>query len=108
MPLSWQQRLASASTESEVVDLARDFVAQFSPYEIMTLPQHCRPGKLHDSNNVTEYAFAVVRHRCDDGEGVTYAVHKLADFFSQAAVRLSQILHTHTQRENSAGERQSA
>lgn len=109
MPLTWQQRLANASTESEVVDVARDFIAQFSPYEIVTLPPQCRPpGKIHDSSDVTEYAFALVRHRCDDGEGVTSAVHKLADFFSHAAVRLSQILHTNTQRENSDDNRQSA
>lgn len=108
MPLSWQHRLTDASTESGVVDVARDFVAQFSPYEIATLPHHCRPGKFHDSTDLTEYAFALVRHRCDDGEGSTYIMHRLADFFSQATVRLSQILHANNQRENAQDGRQSA
>lgn len=109
MPPSWQQRLATASCEREVVDVARDFLAQFSPYEIVTLPMQCRPpGKIVDSHDITTYAFSLVRHRCDGGEGVAYAVHKLADFFAHAAVRLSQILHSNTRRENPDEDRRSA
>ena len=88
--------------------MARDFVAQFLPYELATLPEHCRPRKMRDSSDITEYAFAVVRHRCDDGDGATGTAHRLADFFSHAAVRLSQIHRTNAQTDTSDDDRQSA
>ena len=93
MPLSWQERVHAAATEAEVLHLARNFLAQFSPIEIAQLPEACRPRTLTDGNAITEYAFDLVRHRCDDGLGADYALHRLAAFFSGATARLSQILH---------------
>jgi hypothetical protein len=99
MPVSWQERLAAATTEAEVMHIARNFLAQFSPFEIAQLPEPCRPRKLVDGNDLTEYAFDLVRHRCDDGVGAEYAAHRLSSFFSGATARLSQILHERSRRE---------
>lgn len=96
MPLSWQERVHAATTEAEVLHVARNFLAQFAPIEIAQLPEACRPRKLADGSDLTEYAFDLVRHRCDDGLGADYALHRLAAFFSGATARLSQILHTHS------------
>jgi hypothetical protein len=94
MPASWQDRLHAATTEEEVVELCRYFVSQFSPYEIATLPEGCRPERFVDASDVSEYAFAIVQHRCDDGQGADYVSHRLSSFFSGATTRLAQILHT--------------
>lgn len=100
MPASWQDRLRSAQTESEVVQLARDYIAEFSANEIALLPEQCRPPRIGDGSDITDYAFALIRHHCDDGAGAEYAVHRLSSFFSGATSRLAQILHA-----RSAGER---
>jgi hypothetical protein len=91
MPRSWQDRLDHCLTEAEVLDLARRFLAQFSPYELAALPAACRPGTLNEGNDIAEYAVRVVDHRCDNGEEHDYTVHRLNDFFSTAAKRLTKI-----------------
>ena len=88
--LSWQDRLDNATSEGDVVVVARDFIAQFSPQEIDVLPEVARPGKFFDSNDITAYAFLLVRRDCDDRAAPV--VHKLAGFFSRASIRLSQIM----------------
>jgi hypothetical protein len=97
MPLDWQDRLHCASSEAEVIEAARDFIVQFSPYEINQLPSACRPPRVKDGDDIAAYAFTLVRHHCDDGEGVGYVVHRLRAFFSEAAYRLSQILQEQSQ-----------
>ncbi|HUP30816.1 MAG TPA: hypothetical protein VM122_11620 [Usitatibacter sp.] len=92
MPITWQDRLNFASSEAEVVEVAKDFIAQFTPEEIHELPEACRPGKFFDANDVTSYAFALVRHNCDGDARVSVLVHKMVAFFSEASIRLSKIM----------------
>jgi hypothetical protein len=94
MNISWHSRLEGACTEAEVVDIVRDFMATVSPYEIARLPAQCRPRKIVDASDITQYAFTIVRHHCDDGEGTARVAHRLASFFTSASIRLSQILST--------------
>jgi hypothetical protein len=108
MPPSWQERLANTFTETELVELARDFLSQFSSYEISALPEACRPTKLTEANDITEFAFVLVRHHCDNGEAQDYTVHRLTYFFSSASVRLSQVVHAQSQGANEDKERQLA
>lgn len=93
MPATWQDRLLDTTDAYEVVGLARDFVAQFSPGEIAHLPELCRPGKIVDAEDVNAYAFVLVRHHCDDGQGANHAIHQLAAFFGGAAQRLAELSH---------------
>jgi hypothetical protein len=92
MPLSWEDRLDAASTESAVLGVARDFIAQFTPEEIHRLPAACRPGRFVDAEDISSYALALVRHNCESDERTSMLVHKLVAFFSNASIRLSQIL----------------
>ena len=103
MPLSWQDRLHSASSETELVDVVREFVAQFSPSEIVQLPEACRPSKIVDGQDVTDYAFTLVRHRCDDGVSGEHTLARLTAFFSSAASRLSELLYTPATQESGNG-----
>ena len=93
MPRSWQDAVRAADTEDDVLDLVRDFLAQFSPVEIAELPHPCRPGKIIDARDVTEYAFELARHRCDEPEEGAQVLHRLAAFFTDANQRLAEILH---------------
>jgi hypothetical protein len=90
-PVTWQHKLEHAQTEREVVAAAREFLAQFSPYEIEALPARCQPPlKLVDGDDLAAYALELVRHdRQNLGRDVL--VGRLAAFFSQAALRLSHV-----------------
>ena len=92
MPRSWQDSVRAAETEVDVLDIAKDFVAQFSPYEIAQLPFACRPGKFLDAADVTEYAFDLARHRCEEGGAGAETIHRLSAFFTDANQRLAEIL----------------
>ena len=92
MPQSWQGRLAAASSVAEVVEIARNFVATFSPADIACLPEVVRPPELVEPQDVSAYAFALVRHYCDDNSGSARLAYRLASFFSSASIRLSRMV----------------
>jgi hypothetical protein len=108
MSLSWQDRLHAAASEAEVVAVTREFIAQFSPSEIAELPEACRPWRFVDGSDVTDYAFDLVRHRCEEGQGAEFTMQRLTAFFSSANARLSQLLHRQPEGEPEDGDRQSA
>lgn len=93
--LSWQGRLANSTSPEEVVAIARDFLAAFTPYELATLPDKCRPpGKLYDGEDLTTFAFELARHNyscAQDPDGSAALVHKFANFFCHASIRLSEM-----------------
>src|SRR5687767_402886 len=110
--LSWQGRLDAAPSSEEVVSVARDFLASFTPYELAALPATCRPpSKLYDGEDLTTYAFELVRHSSEQDEPeVADLVHKFAHFFSSASIRLSEIQATRPEDSQGQGQdqRQSA
>lgn len=103
-PTSWQDQLESAVSEGEVISVARDFIAQFTPQEIEQLPAACRPGKFFEADDITAYAFALMRHNCDAEDGTAALVHRIAGFFSSASIRLSQIMAAPTAQQDAARE----
>lgn len=107
-PLSWQDRLDGAMTEAEVLAIAREFLATVTPYEIARLPEGLRPERIGDANDITSYAFELVRGDFDDGQGGQRVLHRLAHFFSRASIRLSQILAHRPSAEVSRGEERRA
>jgi hypothetical protein len=91
-PVTWQTRLESALEEREVVGVVRDFVAQVTPPELRRLPDECRPGKFFDANDVTSFAFELARHHDHPDPDIAALIHKMTAFFSEASIRLSQLL----------------
>ena len=88
---TWQHRLDAARGVDEIVEAARDFVAILDPSELASLPPECRPPKIVDAEDVSTYAFELVRSECAEGSATAELVHKLARFFSHASMRLAQI-----------------
>jgi len=87
---TWQHRLDGTHSAQDVVGVARDFLATFSPVELHSLPAPCQPpGKLFEEDIAT-YAVDLVRHECSTPE-TEELVHTLARFFSHASSRLSQL-----------------
>lgn len=91
MGLTWIDRIDAATTIDEAMDLARVYMAQFSPQEIGSLPPRCRPRKLVDASDLTEFALDLVRETCIDPEP-SPTVMKMAAVISHASSRISEIL----------------
>jgi hypothetical protein len=90
--LGWQGRLDEADTEHELASVARDFLATWTPEEIVQLPKSLRPWKIVDADDVTSYAIQLAQ---DDEAGDAEAaklMQRMSGFFSDASFRLSQIL----------------
>jgi hypothetical protein len=86
--IGWQGRLNECVEPHEVVMTAKDYLAQWTPAEIASLPEPCRPGRLVDADDVSNYALELARAQC---EGVSPLVDKMAVFMTSAALRLAQI-----------------
>ena len=89
--VSWQGRLNASSTEGEVVDVARDFVAQFDHEEVASLPEKCRPFKFMDGEDLANFAFTLVQHVTGGDTRSARLVEKLAAFFSHASFRATRL-----------------
>ena len=90
--VSWQDRLEACDSESDVVQVAKDYMATLDPEEVALLPDTCRPRKLITGNDVSSYAFDLVRYECGDTDDSAPFIHRLAAFFSHSSIRLSEIM----------------
>jgi hypothetical protein len=90
--IGWRGRLDEATTAHEVVSVARDFVAAWTPEEMASLAPHCRPWKIVDADDVTTYAIQLAQENRAAGSDADPGIHKMGNFFSDASLRLSQIL----------------
>jgi len=51
----------------------------------------CVPRTLLCANDISTYAFDLVAHRCEEMDASACLVRRLAEFFTCASVRLSEI-----------------
>ena len=87
---TWRQRLNAARAPQEVVGIARDFLAAFTPYELHALPDRCRPPAKLFAEDVSHFAFDLVRQDCTEAAEAD-VVPRLASFFAHASARLAQL-----------------
>ena len=87
--LAWFDLLASASTPVEVVNVARDYLATWTPEEIAALPRACRPPRrIKFPEEIVDYAFALVKAHLDAGSE-SNGVTRMATFFAEASWRVA-------------------
>jgi hypothetical protein len=89
----WQHRLDAASTKEGVVQIVDDFLALWRADEIAQLPPDCRPGVIDCATQVNSYALKLAR-RHTIGNGDATEMHRMAIFFTKAALRLFEIKET--------------
>ena len=92
MSVSWQDRLDDATSVHDVVEVARDYLATWDHHEIAALPEPCRPGKIVDENDITSYALLLVQNECEHNTPAVALMQKMATFFSNASVRVTEII----------------
>ena len=91
--VSWFRLLDSARNSLEVVAIARDYVATWTPEEIAKLPTSVRPGRLRDESDV-EYLHGrlVDEYRQTRVTGAALeALQKLTSFMVRASIRVAEL-----------------
>jgi hypothetical protein len=91
--IAWQRDLENASSESEVVHLARRFLSAVPPNELARLPGECRLAAIdsvadvHAWNRRITQAYWELRMRSAD----IAVIQELWSFFLRAAIQLARI-----------------
>jgi hypothetical protein len=88
----WQQRLREAASDTDVLDVAREYVETLAPRDVAMLPLRLRPRALLCAHDVSSYAFDLIGHYCEKGDPSARVVLQLAGFFTEASTRLSEIV----------------
>jgi hypothetical protein len=91
--ISWFRLLERAMSAGEVLVVARDFVASWTPAQLALLPVDCRPGALQGEDELEELqerCVAAYRENRETGERAG-ALQRMTSFTVRAAVRLTQL-----------------
>jgi hypothetical protein len=89
----WRNVIRESSREDEVVELVRDHMARWTPEEIARLPEDCRPGRIRDADDVSQWAFTLASSHCAGvvrGEDEKL-LDRMLEFVTHAAVRLAEL-----------------
>lgn len=73
--------------------MVRDHLARWSPEEIALLPEDCRPGRIRDADDVSQWAFQLASNHCAGtvhGEAERL-LERMLEFVTHAARRLSEL-----------------
>ena len=90
---SWFRLLDDAPTVHDVVGVARDYFAAWTPQEVARLPRACQPGKIRDESDLEELhrnAVEAYRGTRASGDDLT-CLQRITGFLAHACVRLAQL-----------------
>jgi hypothetical protein len=90
---SWIGQLENAHSTCEVVAIARDYIALWSPEEIATLPVPVRPGRMRDEGDITDLHERLVEaYRTTRATGDALAtLQRLTGFMGRASIRMAEL-----------------
>lgn len=90
---SWFRQLDEAESVADVVAVARDYLATWTPEEIALLPRSCRPAKVRDESDIEElHRNAVDAYRETRASGAPLtALQRLTSFVVRACVRIANL-----------------
>jgi len=86
--------LRASTSERAVVQLARSYLADWSPAELASIPDTCRPGKIADGEDVADVAFNLTRARIES-KGAQALLEEMEGFFANACAKLSELESPH-------------
>ena len=89
----WRRHLVGAVNEHDIVNLTREFVAMWTPEDISRLPASCRPGRIRDGEDISQWAYELARAhtslRYDEDEDAL--IVRMLAFMSEAAMRTAEV-----------------
>jgi hypothetical protein len=91
--VTWYRLLDNARSPFEVVAVARDYLATWSPEELSSLPTNVRPGKLRDERDIEElHSLLVETFRDSKASGPALAaLQRLTSVMVRATIRISEL-----------------
>lgn len=87
----WRNLIRNAPTEEEVIGLVLGLLATWSPEEIARLPTDCRPVRIRDAEDISQWAFELASTHCGGKIAAEdeHLLDRMLELVTQAAVRLS-------------------
>ncbi|HXF81111.1 MAG TPA: hypothetical protein VN598_19735 [Usitatibacter sp.] len=91
--VTWYRLLDNARNSLEVVAVARDYLATWTPGELALLPPHARPGRLREERDVEElHSTLVEEYRGTIATGPKLdALQRLTTFMVRATIRIAEL-----------------
>ena len=90
--MTWTDLLAMAITVDEVIHVARDFLATWTPQEMNSLPRECAPpARFIDPEDIVLYTFTLIEHQCHTDEEDA-GIYRMAAFFSEATRHVTRLM----------------
>ena len=90
MRQAYTELLRTTTSERAVVQLARAYLAEWSPNELAAIPAVCRPGKIVDAEDIADVAYALTRARIES-KGPQALLEQMEGFFARCCARLSEL-----------------
>lgn len=90
---SWHRQIDDAASVAEVVSIARDFLATWTPRELARLPERCRPGKIRDESDIADLHGRLAeeyRTTRASGEELT-TLQLITSFMVRTSVRIAEL-----------------
>ena len=89
----WRDLIALSSTEEDVVQVTREYLASWNPEELSRLPVECRPGRIRDGEDITRWAFELATEHCSEGcaADAEPILVKMLCFLTDAGRRIAQL-----------------
>jgi len=91
----WLARIGLAMRIDEVVELAREYVAELTESERMRLPSSCLPPSLKNAREVNDYALTLTRAQLAFRGPLasSLVLQRMTQFFATVSGRIAQIEH---------------
>lgn len=92
-PALWSYTLEGAESEREVVLAVREYLATWGPSELSRIPEHCRPGKVADAEDISDLAYRLTTCHLEFKGSLAdkMLIEKLMCFVANAAARAAQL-----------------
>lgn len=91
--MHWFRQIDHATSAGDIVAIARDYLATWTPGDLAKLPCECRPGRVKSPGDLEQLHACLVDECRQDrlqGEELS-ALQRLTSFVVRASVRLAQI-----------------
>ncbi|MGE5616587.1 MAG: hypothetical protein ACM3X5_06700 [Bacillota bacterium] len=96
LPASWLSRLNFAASPEEIVRIAVDYLATgWNETQLARLPDGCRPPPLDAPQDVSAYAFTLMRAQLEQPgpAAAELLLDRMAVFFNYASMRVAYLAH---------------
>ena len=89
----WRQELDAATSEKDVLDVVRDYVALLTHDELELVPAGSRPNLVRTAEDLAGWAVNLVRTQLAmiaQSEGIE-VMREMSEFFAAAAAKITEI-----------------